>query len=352
MIKRFEIVDHGSGRPDAERIVFCDGAGGAMFRDETDLELSHWRPNRTPTEYRAATSTEICFRFVERPRAGDWTAAVNNHVDVDGILSVYVLTHRDHAQSNRRAIVEAAEMGDFWSWGGPPAQRVFQGVTRIMASGGSGRTVYEEAFERVPGLIDASDLEVAEIEASLAPLRQAVELIEQGRIARTLLDERLAHYVVPLDVAGEEDARAGYAPEFNEAISDKAVLWPQARARWDAQRVCLVSVERRGGWFHDLCFPGYLWADTQDRWTVPGMTYHDGMSSYEIDHPRLVEALQRLQREEPGPGQWGLGGTAMPYGETLQKRFPVVGRIANDRCEPTISRLKPEQVAEALAGVL
>ena len=76
MINHFEIIAHDLPRPAAERIIFCDGTGGALFRPESDLELSHWRPNKTPIEYRAGTSTEICFRFLENPRPGPWTVAV------------------------------------------------------------------------------------------------------------------------------------------------------------------------------------------------------------------------------------------------------------------------------------
>ena len=257
MIDHFEIIAHDSPRPEAERIIFCDGTGGALFRPESDLELSHWRPNKTPTEYRAGTSTEICFRFLDNPRPGPWTVAVNNHVDVDGILSVYVLVHSPHALAHRQTIIDAAEMGDFWGWGDAPAQRVFQGVTRLMNSG-EGKAVYAEAFRRIPALIDGTDPEIPQIDASLSPLRRGVELVEQGRIVRSLLGNRLAHYIVPLAVAGDDDDRASYAPEFNEAISERAILWPQVRARWDAERACLVSVERRTGWFHDLWFPGYF----------------------------------------------------------------------------------------------
>jgi hypothetical protein len=351
MIDRFNIIDHGSPRPDADKIIFCDGSGGSLFRPETDLDLSHWRPNRTPKEYRAGTSTEICVRFLENPRPGPWTVAVNNHVDVDGILSVYALVHSDHALAHRRAIIEAAEIGDFWGWGEPPAQRLFQGVTHLMQKGGEPQSIYQEAFRRISGLIEGSDPQVAEIEKSLTPLRDGIELVEQGRIARRQLDAHFVHYIVPLAVAADDDTRASYVPEFNEAVSPKMFLWPQVRARWDAERVSLVSVERRNGWLHDLWFPGYLWADTEGRWLVPGMTYHDGMSRYEIHNDKLISSFEELQQQETAPGRWGLGGSTLPFGEELQERFPLVGRFLNERGVPAVSGLLPDELADRLAGV-
>lgn len=348
MIDRYKIIDHGSSRPDAERILFCDGTEESAFRPKTDLELSHWRPNRTPAEYRAGTSTEICFRFLDNPRPWDWTAAVNNHVDVDGILSVYALVHSGHALAHRQTIIEAAEMGDFWGWGEPPAQRLFQGLTQLMKTGGEPQFIYAEAFRRIPGLIDGSDPDVAVIEESLRPLRQQVELVEQGKITRTQHNDRLAHYIIPLAVAGDDDQRASYVPEFNEAISANTLLWPQVRAQWDAERVCLVSTERTIGWFHDLWFPGYFWADTEGKWRPLGLTYLGGMSSYEIQDEQLIAAVEELQRQETGSGQWGLGGTKLPFGEELQERFPLVGRFLDKQGEPAASLLSPEQVAKTL----
>ena len=350
MIDRFEIVGSTSVRPDADQIIFCDGTGGRLFRAETDLELSHWRPNRTPTEFRAGTSTEICFRFLDNPRPGSWTVAVNNHVDVDGILSVYVLVHSRHALAHRQTIIEAAEIGDFWGWGEPPAQRLFQGITHLMTSGLEEREVYAEAFRRVPSLIDGTDPDpkIPQIEESLATLRRGVELVESGQINRKEIGPRLVQYVVPLTVAGDDDGRAAYAPEFNEAISQKAVLWPQVRARRDAQQVCLVSVERQTGWFHDLWFPGYHWADTEGLWRVPGLTYHDGMSSYDLANPRLIAAFEELQRQETASGTWALGGTPLPFGDELQGRFPLVGRFVNEAGQPAVSQLSPDRVATAL----
>ena len=265
--------------------------------------------------------------------------------------NAYVLVHSEHALAHRRTIIEAAEMGDFWGWGDEPAQRVFQGITRLMSSGQEAKAVYAEAFLRIPSLIDGSDPEVPEIEASLKPLRRGVELVEQGRIVRFLIEDRLALYLVPLAMADNSDIRASYVAGFNEQISEKAILWPQVRARWDAERVCLVSTDRKGGWFHDLYFPGYLWADTESKWLVPGMQYHDGMASYDLDNPRLVAAFEGLQRQETAPGRWGLGGTTLPFGKELQDQFPLVGRFLTERGHAAISNLSPDQVAKEFEGV-
>lgn len=352
LIDHFEIVGKGSARPGEGPIIFCDGTGGSMFRPDSDLELSHWRPNTTPCQYRAGTSTEICFRFLDNPLSGRWTVAVNNHVDVDGILSVYVLVHREHALAHRRAIVEAAEIGDFWGWGEPPAQRVFQGITRLMNSSDDGREIYAQAFRRIPALIDGTDAAAADLDQSLLPLRRGVELVEQEKISRRLIGDRLAHYVVPLGIAGDDDHPAAYCPEFNEAISDCAVLWPQVRAKLDRERMCLVSNERKQGWFHDLWFPGYLWADTEGLWQAPGLTYHDGMASYDLNDRRLLAVFDDLQRRESAPGQWALGGTSLPFGSEMQDRFPLAGRFLDEQGQAAVSRLSPAEVAGALSQVI
>ncbi|WP_157605128.1 DUF6687 family protein [Schlesneria paludicola] len=351
MIDRFEILGAGAVRPNVERVLFCDGTDGRIFRPESDLELSHWRPNRTPSPFRAGTSTEICFRFLDQPSPGNWTVAVNNHVDVDGMLSVYTLVHSRHALQHRETIIGAAEMGDFWGYGDLASQRVFQGLTRIMTSDAEGRAVYDEAFARLPRLIDGTDREIVDIDRSLEPLRRGAELVESGQIRRTELDPRLSHYVIPLGIAGDDDDVVSFVPDFNELISGKCVLWPHVRAQWDCQRVCVVSAERKSGWFHDIWFPGYLWADTENRWIPPGAHNHDGMRSYDIANPMLVAAIEQLQRLENAEGLWGVGGTSLPFGEALQARFPLVGRFLDDQGRAAASRLVPEQIAAALAGV-
>ena len=109
--------------------------------------------------------------------------------------------------------------------------------------------------------------------------------------------------------------------------------------------MCLVSVERATGWFHDLFFPGYLWADTEGKWQVPGMTYHDGMSRYDLDHPLLSAAFEKLQLLETAEGNWNLG-----QGD-LEKQFPLVGRCLKHQGQVAVSRLRPAQVAEIFQSV-
>ena len=348
MIDRFEVLSSGATRPDAQRVIFCDGTDGKLFRYETDLELSHWRPNTTPTAYRAGTSTEICFRFLDNPSPGPWTVAVNNHVDVDGILAVYTLIHSSHAKTHRKTLIQAAEMGDFWGYGELAAQRVFQGITQLFSTGFDGKPVYEEAFRRIPGLVDGTDPQIGTIDESLAPLRRGIELVETGMIKRLPIGSHLVNYVIPREVAGVDDARASYVPAFNELISEKSILWPQVRAKWDAQRISLVSMERGSGWFHDLYFPGYHWADTEELWRVPGMNYSKGMNDYELDHPSLIAAFEKLQSHETGAGQWSLGGTRLEHGTNLQKKFPLVGRFSGDDGHSAVSNQSPEKVAAAL----
>jgi hypothetical protein len=76
------------------------------------------------------------------------------------------------------------------------------------------------------------------------------------------------------------------------------------------------------------------------------------MGSYEIDNSLLIAAIQELQRLETAAGRWGRGGTTLPFGDELQKLFPVIGRFLHEEGQPTISQLPPDLVAGTLKGAL
>src|SRR4026209_619003 len=102
-------------RPESRRTVFADGTSESGFSEGTDVELSHWIPNRTPPRFKADTSTEICMNFVAATHT-DYDLVVNNHADVDGILSVFTLLHPATALAHRSTIVAAPRMGHFCGW--------------------------------------------------------------------------------------------------------------------------------------------------------------------------------------------------------------------------------------------
>jgi hypothetical protein len=144
-------------RPESRRTVFADGTSESGFREGTDVELSHWIPNRTPARFKADTSTGICMNFVAATHA-DYDLVVNNHADVDGILSVFTLLHPATALAHRSTIVAAAGMGDFWGWGDIESQVLFQSLTKqvdaLTDAGADPQFIYEKCLKLVDGVID------------------------------------------------------------------------------------------------------------------------------------------------------------------------------------------------------
>src|SRR5574342_30843 len=139
-------------RPSADGVIYCDGGADDQFQHGVDLELSHWIPNRTPDRFKADTSTEICLNFVA---SGDkrFDLVVNNHVDVDGLLAVFSLVAGEWALTYRRTLIQAAEMGDFWGWGEPPAQALFQSLTvlirKLQSEKADAHAIYLRCFDHV-----------------------------------------------------------------------------------------------------------------------------------------------------------------------------------------------------------
>jgi len=338
--------------PPADRpVVYCDGTAGPAFRPAVDVELSHWIPNRTPPGYKADTSAEIAFRFLDDRGPLERLIAVNNHVDVDGLLSVFVMTHPETALAHRRTLIEAAEMGDFWGWGERPAQLLFQGLTLLTADSPAHDRIaetYQRCFARIPGLLQMTDPLLPKIETGLAALERSTQLIETGRVRRREYHQRFTAFELPAEVCAGDLERAWAVPEFNEALSDRCLLWPQARNRLDGQKVQLMACETAEGWHFDVWYPGYMWADFVDRWRAPGYETVGGMSDYRLDHPPLTRAIAELQDLEPGPASWELATLLSPFEKSTGRPFPVVATVSRDG-RPAASGLSPQEVGETLA---
>jgi hypothetical protein len=338
-------------RPESRRTIFADGAGDGM-RDGIDVELSHWVPNHTPAKFKADTSTEICMNFV-LARELDYDLVVNNHADVDGILSVFTLLYPDVALPHRATIVSAAQMGDFWGWGETPAQVLFQSLTRqidaLTEAGVDPQIVYEQCVAHIRGVI-ARGFRDPDIEESLAPLMRSVDWIAQAKVQRRVYHHRFVHYVVPASVCGTRLEAALRVPQFNQIISDEVLFWPHARARWDREKVQLVSVQTAEGSYHDLWYPAYLWAETPNSWRTPGLDFTGNSNGYKLAYPPLEAAARDLQKHERNSATWRVEKDFSLMSSTIGRGYPVVLSTLNNQ-GPARSSLSPHVVAERLAEI-
>jgi len=137
-------------------------------------------------------------------------------------------------------------------------------------------------------------------------------------------------------------------PRFDADLAAPVLLLPQARAKHDAQCLQLISVQAGEGWFHDLLYPGYSWAETPDRWRPPGLLPGDG--HYRLDHTPLHRAAAELNRAETRPGRWLLAESMSVFGGLAGRGFPVVLSLLHEG-RAAASALSPPRVAQALAAM-
>ncbi len=335
-------------RPAATRVAFCDGGVDASYRDGVDIELSHWIPNRTPAAFKAATSTEIALRCVAAGGAADVDLVVNNHVDTDGMLSVFALLHPGPALAHRATLVQAAAMGDFHAWGEPDARHLFQLVALTRARLEALKTDPQDIYTTVHGLVRrALDGErVAETAPGLAALQAAVDAVHGGHIARSPLAPRLVHYQLP-----EPAVDADLLPALDSPVRALARLPPHARSQQDGERLQLLSSPQGRGWRHDLCWPGHAWAETPGLWRPPGLQPGGGSNQHRLQHPPLDAACARLNALDSGDGRWAVAPALGPFEALPGRPFPVVLSFMQGH-GPAASRVAPDTVAAVLVELL
>jgi hypothetical protein len=338
-------------RPVARRAIFCDGGRDASYRDGIDLELSHWIPNATPPQFKADTSTATCLRFLAAPEATDYDLVINNHADVDGVLSTFVLLHSQLALRHRETLVQAAEIGDFSSWGTPAAQHLAQALLCLMVDREAldGHELYRRCYQRIHAVLTGERF--AECADGLQALAASMAYIENGSIERTQLGERFVHYAIPRSLAETDLAAALHIPPFNVPFSRAALLWPHARAKRDRERVQLVSTATRQGLYYDLWYPGYVWADIVTLWRAPGIQSAAGSNEHTLAYSQLADAVAELSRLETAAGIWSLASRLSPFDGVPGRNFPVVLSFMHGG-RPAPSALPGDVVTGLLAPVL
>ena len=338
-------------RPDALRIAYCDGSADRPLRDGADVELSHWIPNRTPERYRADTSTEIALRFAADPDALRVDLVVNNHVDVDGVLSVFAVAHPTTALEHRTTLIGAAEAGDFWAWAELPALALCEGLTVLQErlEGQDPGDVYRACIERIPALLLESAVRDPDVAPGLRVCSAACDLIDSGEISARSVSPDLAAFLVPARVvAGQMDLLRESVP-FNAPFARYGALVPHARYRVAPQQVHLVSIEVPGGWLHEIWLPGYAWADVVRRPLPHGLGELRG-SARIVAMPGLRAAVGALAAEETADGRWSVADHVSAFDGLGARGFPVVAGFLGADGRPAASRLPPDAVIARLMG--
>lgn len=353
-VPRIFVLGSERPRPASERTLYVDGSAGSGWRDDVDLELSHWVPTRTPARWAADTSTEICMRFLEDPPAdaATYDVAINNHVDVDGILSLFTLAHPDVALAHRDVVVGAAEMSDLAAGVDRPAFVLAQELTLAMGGfGGLGRDpldTYEAAFTVALDVLAGTRPETPSVTAGWDLLEeQAARLGTEVAVGE--VTARLVAYRLPTLSGDERDAALAVAP-FNAVIDDSVWLWPHVRNRVHGQTAHLVSVPLDDGWAHDLWLPGYVWAHTPDRWRPAVLEDMGSSNTWKIRSDALTAAVADLQADERSPGTWVLADEVDPFAAVPGRAFPVILSFLDDGSRPTPSSHPPDHVADRLAA--
>lgn len=322
--KSFYIAKPHTQKPASKCTVFVDGTAGRDFRDGIDFELSHWIPNRTPKQYKAGTSTEICFNFLDDQGTDIYDLVMNNHIDIDGLLSVFVLAYPSEALRYREILCTVSKAGDFWAWSESKALQIFQDLTvfyeTLLKQKVDLQVIFEKCFKLLIEMLRSPE---KRSEAHTI-LQEQFELIEQGKIQRHEVSPHLVAYFVPHTLSmGKLDAFLE-VPKFNELISPRLAFWPQVRNRLDGDKLQLLAIEAPNGIHYDVWYPGYVWADTKGLWRPQGLRLPETAGGFQaINSPELEKIIQELNKIEMNGG-WQLFPGLQFSKQENPRPFPVI----------------------------
>ena len=145
----FVHVPYGQDAPSDVKTLACDGRV-----PKATLDLSHWTDNTTPDELYADTSTEIALNLARSSEYGEYDTAtvVNNHFDVDGVLSAWAATDPESALPHFQLLCDAAACGDFGEWPSDEGVKLCYAVAELedpSADDGG----YASALKKLPDVV-------------------------------------------------------------------------------------------------------------------------------------------------------------------------------------------------------
>ncbi len=196
--------------------IVVDGRGN----DATVLVLSHWPRNATPPELKADSSTEIAVNYLRSPERESYRrgaeAVSNNHYDVDGLMSLWVVLNPEAALERAALLVAVGECGDFDRWSGEratkvtcalygleslPSSPVRQGLAGIRDYLERTAYLYRETLPMVQELLDDTERFEEYWRAEYAKVEAGRELFAKGEASvQEAADLDLAIFDLPHEV--------------------------------------------------------------------------------------------------------------------------------------------------------
>lgn len=216
----------------------------------TRLTLSHWPGSPTPAELLDDLSAQIAFRALERPSWFEGVDVVsNNHLDQDGLASVFALVDPEAARARRDRVIDVARAGDFATFADRDSMRSAMAIAALtdparspldpaLFAGGydeqCGR-LYGALLERCPALFDDVAATRSLWEHEDAHLEESLAAIDRGAVR---LEEHPALDLVVVTVPDAWTQRV--TSRFT--VTREAALHPAAvYARSDRLRVATLQ---------------------------------------------------------------------------------------------------------------
>ncbi|HJU56524.1 MAG TPA: DUF6687 family protein [Pyrinomonadaceae bacterium] len=312
------------------------------------IHFSHWEGNRTPTEVKADTSTEIALNLVGSPERERLTEGVelvtNNHFDTDGVLSVWTVLVGERALNLREKLIAAAEAGDFSEYSsrdGVRASIVIQGSDAVIPGEDKGSPLARHlAGAPVTNEARLYDLVLPEVERVIArtdeyeflwrDVWQRIEdALESFASGQSSVEEDETTGLSLVTLAPGLYGSHGFSPTRHNAPF--TAISANARGR-----LYLIALPMMNGWGYRVDYPYYSWAETTVRPRVERR-----------DFTELIERLNELERSGDADagsvrGHWTLDG------EELASAIKFLDRTGT-LCA---SALSPERVARELGVAL
>jgi hypothetical protein len=248
------------------------------------LQLSHWPRNLTPEPYKADLSVEIVLRWL---KAGNnpqenFEVVTNDHFDTDGLLAIWAVLNPDDALRHEKALLSAAEAGDFYHFTSSAAVQ-FDYIVR--------------AFEDPERSLPATQMFALPPEADVQTITDALLVQLPGLLYATqpfrqLWEEPYSRLLAQFGSRNDETTIREWPEENLSTIVCPTKLGHYARNHFSSGHRILEANPSADGTCFELFYREYLWYDIVSRSVSP--------------RHLLRECARKLNALEQGAGTWGL----------------------------------------------